>query len=213
MIAAVLWDLDGTLVDTRIDLAAAANAGRAAVGLTALAQEQVISFVGDGMIKLLERCCPNHSGTELEPVIAAFRSYYGQHCADHVQLYPGILDCLNWLADHQVPQAVVTNKPFDFSDTILKSLHLTHFFSSIQGGDGPRKPAPDQLVRALSEIKPGPGSRWMIGDHHTDILAGHAASCSTIFCQWGLGHIATSQPHYLMTAPADLTTFFISAHA
>lgn len=183
----VVFDLDGTLIDSRRDLAAAANIGRAAVGLPPLPLDTIVSFVGDGIGALIERLIPDAA---LRPAATtAFSVHYLDHCSVHTQVYPGVTAALATLAATGWRLGVATNKPLHFARRILDDLGLTPWIGDhVRGGDVTRKPDPGQLVDLLSVTQADPARSWMIGDHHTDILAARAAGLRVLWCAWGLGH-------------------------
>ena len=200
--AAVLWDLDGTLVDSRVSIARSANVARTAVGAEPLPQAEIAAMVGDGMEALLQRLCPADGA--LDDLRAAFVAHYAEHCAEDVDPYPGIASTLAVLAAAGIAQAVVTNKPLDFSQRILACSGLEPFMGSVQGGDTARKPDPDQLLAACRELTVDPADCWMVGDHHTDLRAGRAAGCRVAFCAWGIGHPDGEAYDRRLERPVDL---------
>lgn len=202
--AAVLWDLDGTLVDSRADIAAAANVARAAIGLAPLPETAVAGMVGDGMGTLLHRLAPEADEATRGALRAAFITYYEAHCADATAPFPGVVEVVAAVAAAGIAQGVVTNKPLAFTRRILSATGLGTSMGTVQGGDAARKPAPDQLLAGCRELAVDPGACWMVGDHHTDLLAGRAAGCRTAFCAWGIGHPGEAEPDVCLSVPGDL---------
>jgi phosphoglycolate phosphatase len=200
----VLWDLDGTLVDSREDLAAAGNVARAALGLPALPVATVAGFVGDGVGKLLERLLPGAAPAELARAHQAFSTHYAAHCADATRAYAGIPEVLKELAAAGCRQAVVTNKPESFSRRILAALGLDRWLTVVVGGDRWRKPAPEGIHDALRQLGGGAADAVMIGDHHTDLLAAAAAEIPAIWCAWGLGHPGEATGYRRCERPNEL---------
>jgi len=182
-----IFDLDGTLVDSTGDLAAAGNVARASLGLPALPVAAVASFVGDGAEKLLERLTPDATPAQRAQAMAAFKAHYRIHCTDTTTAYDGVPAMLAFLAGAGWHLGVATNKPQEFSERILAHLGLAECFVLVVGGDGPRKPDPGQLQRIMVHAAIPPERTWMIGDHRTDILAGRAAGCRVLWCRWGIG--------------------------
>jgi phosphoglycolate phosphatase len=185
--AVAIFDLDGTLIDSRADIADAGNHARRALGLPELDAKEIGAYVGDGALRLIERLTPAATPDERQRAYAAFMSYYRDHCCDQTRPYDGIVDLLERLRAAGWSLAVATNKPLAFSESILHACGLSGFFAAVRGGDGPRKPDPGQLVSIFSQLSAAPERSWMIGDHHTDIKAGQAAGCRTLFCTWGFG--------------------------
>ncbi len=200
----LIWDLDGTLVDSRRDLAEAGNAARAYLGLPPLPIETVSSYVGDGLMKLIERLTPDTPTPARLEARAAFERAYQDTCTVHTRPFPGIPETLEKLQALGWTQAVATNKGLAFSLRILAGLRLTRFFDDVQGGDGPKKPDPTQLL-TISRLLHGDLSKsWMIGDHHTDIRAGRAAGTRTLLVRWGMGHPDGERADAEAVHPADI---------
>jgi phosphoglycolate phosphatase len=183
---ALIFDLDGTLVDSRADLAEAGNHARAALGLPALAMPEVAKMVGDGAATLIERLTPGCSPEGRASAMAAFLAYYAEHCTDRTRPYAGVPEMLGQLRHAGWLLAVATNKPLAFTLAILDACGLDHF-TEVRGGDAERKPDPGQLLSILAELGAEGASSWMVGDHRTDILAGRAAGCFVMWCSWGIG--------------------------
>lgn len=178
---AVLFDLDGTLIDSAADLAAAANELLARDGLGPLKVAQVRGMVGDGIRKLVERAyvaCGEHLSPEvLDMRHAAMMQVYGRHLTNLTTLMPGARDILPILRWKGVRTAVVTNKPEAFSRTILDHFGLMAVTDLVIGGDCglPRKPAPDMLLHAAEIFGLMPPEVLMVGDGPADIAAAKAA--------------------------------------
>ena len=201
---AILLDLDGTLVDSRKDLAAAANASRAALGLDPLAIETIASYVGDGLAKLLERSCPHMDQQAHDEAHRAFHAYYSEHCCDHTHMYPGIDTLLQRLSADGCSLAVVTNKPKQYADHILERLGIAPLMALVCGGDEKRKPDPSPLVDTCKSLGLSLSAAWMCGDHHTDIIAARRAGCRSIWCSWGIGEHAGEAFDYACDSPEQI---------
>lgn len=177
---AVLFDLDGTLVDSRVDIAAACNQTLLRHGRAQLPVEVVSGFVGDGARALLARAfAVSADDPLLDDAASDFRSYYEAHPADHAALLPGAREALRALAG--LPLGVVTNKPRAIAVLLLARMGIAGSFDVVRaGGDGPLKPDPWPIVDALRELGVAPEGAWMIGDGPQDIGSGRAARCFTI---------------------------------
>lgn len=198
----IIFDLDGTLVDSVGDLAQAGNVARAAVGLAQLTEAEVARFVGDGVDKLIERLVPDPGQRAVAK--EAFAQHYAAHCCDRTQPYAGISEMLAHLAANGWTLAVATNKPLAFTRRILDTCGIAAHFTEVRGGDGPRKPDPGQLSDILRATGATAARSWMVGDHHTDVRAGHAAGCRVLFCTWGLGHRDGLFPDAEALTPAEV---------
>lgn len=181
----ILFDLDGTLVDSVADLAIAVNLLRAELELKPLSLEKVRANVGDGATQLVTRSLP--AGLYSYARLQRFLVLYGEHLADHTVPYPGIRECLEHLKDR--PLAVVTNKPYALSLQLLETLDLLRYFPVVIGGDScpVKKPDPTPIRLALHRLQAESTHALMVGDHHTDLKAGASAGIATCFCAWGLG--------------------------
>ena len=189
MNGAIIFDLDGTLIDSRTDLATAVNLTRRDFGLDPLPVAQVASLVGEGLRNLVSRAWPE-AGERLDAAVAVARTHYGQHLLDQTTLYPGVAEALRELyaAGHKL--GVVTNKPQEFTDIILRGFGLDGCFAMVVGGGSgfPLKPDPASVLAVLERcgVKPSHES-WMVGDHFTDLEVGRRVGLSRCFCRFGFG--------------------------
>lgn len=184
----VIFDLDGTLVDSRFDLANAVNMMRRDYKLEPLTLEKITSYIGNGATKLCERAL---AGTDhdVDAAVSKFKAHYRNHLTDHTKTYPGVELGLEALRAANVPCAVVTNKPQAEATTILKELDIAGYFSMIVGGGGdfPLKPNPAALLHFAEINGCDPAKSFMVGDHYTDLEAGANAGMKTLFVKWGFG--------------------------
>ena len=179
---ALLFDLDGTLVDSRADIAAACNAALFAHGRPALPVAAILPMVGDGARALVARALSSFeppSDALLDDVLATFGAYYLAHPCVHTVLLPGAREVLDEAATLALPCALVTNKPRDVTIALVEALGLT-FEALWAGGDGPLKPAPDCVLAMVARLAVAAGDAWMIGDGPQDVGAGKAAGCFTV---------------------------------
>jgi phosphoglycolate phosphatase len=185
----LVFDLDGTLVDSTLDLATATNAAlrRVAPDRPPLPVEKVQSFVGEGARVLIERSLRDaRIERPVDAVLPHFLECYGRCLLDTTCLYPGIADALDALDG--VTLAVLTNKPGPFSRTILEGLGVGGCFARIWGaGDVPeRKPDPSGLRGLIAELAADRDDAWMIGDSPIDVRTARAAGVRMAGVTWGL---------------------------
>ncbi|AXK40052.1 phosphoglycolate phosphatase [Crenobacter cavernae] len=196
-IEALAFDLDGTLVDSLPDLAAAANAMREHFGLAQLSAERVASHVGDGLAKLVHRTLTDEKDgvaevSQWEAGLAFFARYYREHLADLTRPYEGVAEALQLLRAKRLPLAVVTNKPAAFAVPLLEQLGLAEHFSLILGGDSlpEKKPSALPLVHTAEVFGVAPEKLAMVGDSINDVLSARAAGCPVVAVSYGYGSLA-----------------------
>lgn len=186
----LVFDLDGTLVDSMTDLSAAASALVAEHGGRALTREEVVSMVGDGAAQLVRRAL---AAAGLDPGTAGaldrFLALYGDRLLETTRLYEGIDDVLATL-DPLLPLAVLTNKPQDAAERVLEGLGVRRHFIEVIGGDGPwpRKPDPAGLVSLRLHAAGGPVV--LVGDSPVDAETARRGSAGFVLAQYGFGAAA-----------------------
>ena len=185
----VVFDLDGTLVDSVPDLTAAANRMLALRGLAALSEAEVTRMVGDGARVLAERAFVARGSAADETAIEGFIADYTVHAAEKTRLFPGAAEALEQLAGSGWLLAVCTNKPEEASYLLLAALGVGRLFAAIGGGDSfpVRKPDPAHLRATLARAGGEPGQAVMVGDHRNDVAAAAGAGLPCIFAGWGYG--------------------------
>jgi phosphoglycolate phosphatase len=185
----LLLDLDGTLVDSVPDLAAALNRLMAARGLPAFGRAEVAAMVGDGAAALLARAFAAHAAMQDEAALDAFLTDYTANAAVATRPFPGVEQGLDTLEAAGWRLAVCTNKPEAATRALLAALGLEHRFAAIGGGDTfpVRKPDPAHLRATLAAAGGTPERAVMVGDHHNDVAAASGASVPCIFAAWGYG--------------------------
>lgn len=187
--AALLFDLDGTLVDSAPDLAAAVNAALLALGRDAVSESTVRGWVGQGASMLLTRALFGSEVCEdselLQRGLAAFMAYYQAHVCVQSRLYPGVAAGLRQLS--HLPLACVTNKPAAFVPPLLAQLGLAEVFGCWAGGDSlaQKKPHPLPLQWVAQQLGVAVTECWMVGDSRADIAAAQAAGCPVIGVSYG----------------------------
>ena len=182
-----IFDLDGTLLDTLQDLAISTNYALEACGYPKRTVEEVRSFVGNGIEKLIERATPaDISSDDRKQVLEAFKAHYAVHCEDHTAPYDGILPLLDKLIDAGMPIAVVSNK-IDFAvQSLCKKYFGGRFSVAIGEREGiRRKPYPDSVLEVLSQTDISPENAVYIGDSEVDIRTAENAGTDVVCVTWG----------------------------
>ena len=193
----ILFDLDGTLVDSAADLHAATNHVLAHVGRKSVSLEQVRHMVGFGAKRLIELGLEatggreSHEATALLPV---FLSYYRAHIADGTRVFSGGFDMLNTLKDKGFSLAICTNKPLALTRPLLQQLGLAPYFGAVTGGDSFafKKPDPRHLIET-AKLLPGDGPFLMVGDSINDIAAAREAGAPSVAVDFGYTDIPPDQ--------------------
>jgi phosphoglycolate phosphatase len=188
--AGIVFDLDGTLVDSRADLAAAVNATRERLGLAPLALAQVEAMVGEGARLLLRRALPEAvAGAAFEDALARFLDVYLERCLDTTRPYPGVPVALAALAAAGYRLALLTNKPERHSRKLLAGLGMLGSFSPLLGGDSlaERKPDPAGLLVIAEAWKVPVGELLLVGDSAVDLATAAAAGSRAALVSWGYG--------------------------
>jgi len=180
----LLFDLDGTLVDSRADLINSVNLTLAELGRETLPDTRVLKFVGEGARLLVERALRADQngappGDDIDRALEIFRRHYREHLLDQTRVYPEVEQTLARL--EHIPKAVVTNKPFEFTIELLKGIGLSPYFEVVFGGDSleERKPSPMMLIEAARRCGAQASECLMVGDSRVDVEAGRAASMKT----------------------------------
>lgn len=202
----LIFDLDGTLVDSVADLTSSLNLLADELNQPQLTAERVRSIVGDGATKLIKRAFGKENYQR--EYLFRFLDIYGQHLLDQTCCYPSIKQLLSQHpAEHL---AVVTNKPHRLTLELLSGLGLTEHFKVIIGGDSyaEKKPHPLPVQKALELLGAKPQQAVMIGDHHTDLYSGQAAGLATCFCAYGLGNTDGLIPDFVANGSDELLQLF-----
>jgi 2-phosphoglycolate phosphatase len=204
----VVFDLDGTLIDSRLDIASSANHALGAHGFPTLSLEEISRYVGDGARWLLARAARlEHGAPELDALLATFITYYGEHPTDHTELLPGAREVLARLA--HLPLALCTNKPRAITDRVLENLRLSSTFQVvIGGGDLPKnKPDPLPLLHIADRLGLSATKLVMVGDGAQDIGCAKAAGARAVGVEGGMqGNAAllASEPEVLLKSLFEL---------
>jgi phosphoglycolate phosphatase len=187
-IQALLFDLDGTLIESTADLVASGNWLRGREGMAQLGDAVIAGYVGDGVEALVRRLLERPEG-EIQERVEAFMLHYREHCLDRTCLYPGVAATLEVLQARGYSLAVVTNKPERVSRRILGGLGVEKRFASLVGGNtcAHKKPHPEPLLKACSDMGADPARAVVVGDSRVDIEAGHNAGMPAVGLLGGIG--------------------------
>jgi phosphoglycolate phosphatase len=191
----ILFDLDGTLVDSVADISASANHVRVAAGMDPLPESELTRYVGDGAPKLMQRAMAGRyevpaeiEGEDLRKAIADFRAHYIEHCLIRTAPYPGVMEGLRALMPR--PMAIVSNKPEPMCVKIADGLEMAEYFGRVVGArpSVAVKPDPALLIATLEEMGLSASGRdiWMVGDSVNDIRAARAIGATAVAVSWGL---------------------------
>ncbi|HLV86131.1 MAG TPA: HAD-IA family hydrolase [Candidatus Sulfotelmatobacter sp.] len=216
----VVFDLDGTLIDSRLDLVHSVNAALRHIGRPELPEDVIASYVGDGAPILIQRALGGEVVDEalVRKGLEFFLTYYRAHKLDHTTVYPGIIPALLSIQNsaNGVPRemAVLSNKPVGPSRAIVEELGLGKFFSQVYGGNSfaTKKPDPEGARKLLEEAGAQPEQAVMVGDSHTDIETGRNAGMWTVGVTYGFAPHTLDEvsPDVVVDHPAELGTLFRS---
>lgn len=196
-----IFDLDGTLIDSHLDLAHSVNAARAYMGREPLEHSRVFSYIGNGAPVLIRRAMgPEASEGEVEKALEYFLAYYREHLLDNTVLYPGVREALDHLNARGIPLAVLTNKPIRPTEGILAGLGIEQHFVRVYGGNSfeQKKPHPVGIETLLKETGARREGTVMVGDSAVDIRT--ARNAGVVACGVTYGF----QPETFAEEPPDL---------
>ncbi len=218
----VIFDLDGTLIDSRLDLVHSVNAALRHIGREELPDDVIASYVGDGAPILIQRALGGEAVDEalVRKGLEFFLSYYRAHKLDHTTVYPGITESLaaiqnssNGSSDPVSRKlAVLTNKPVGPSRAIVDALGMSPFFTQVYGGNSfaTKKPDPEGARKLLEEAGVSADQAAIIGDSHTDIETGRNAGLWTVGVTYGFAPhtLADASPDVVVDHAQELATLF-----
>lgn len=213
---AILFDLDGTLVDSAEDLRAALNTLLGEIGLRSIEAAEIGGMIGDGVLKLVERglVAANGDGGQKEALLPRFLEIYEAAAAASTCTYPGVPETLAELDRRRFKIALVTNKPVLATGKILRALSLEKFFPVVVGGDSLpyRKPHPAPLLEAARQLGVDVTRTVMVGDNIHDVEAAHAAGMRCVAVGYGYHHRPPSEfnAEYLIETFGDLLSLPIA---
>ena len=214
----VIFDLDGTLIDSRLDLVHSVNASLRHIGRPELPADLIASYVGDGAPILIKRALGSEAENEdlVRQGLQFFLSYYREHKLDHTTIYDGIKEALAAIqrASNGIPRkmAVLTNKPVVPSRAIVEALGLAPFFLQTYGGNSfaTKKPDPEGARQLLAEAGAQPEESAIVGDSHVDVETGRNTGLWTVGVTYGFAPhtLHDPQPDVLVDTPHELAELF-----
>jgi phosphoglycolate phosphatase len=204
----IIFDLDGTLAETREDIASAVNYTRLRYKLDPLSLQTVSGYVGNGIKKLIERSFPGFNSEEQLKALDIFKEYYAIHLTDKTFLYPGVAEFLQNNPD--LDFAVLSNKSDEYTKEIVKQLKIESHFKIVLGANStlPKKPEPDSIIYILKELNYSPHQAMIVGDTKFDILAGIAAGIETCAVTYGFRtreELSEQNPDYIIDSIDELS--------
>ncbi len=206
----LIFDLDGTLIDSKLDLALAVNATRAHRRLAPLPHDQIYGYIGDGAAMLIRRSLGDNAREEdVQQALEYFLKYYRAHMLDNTLPYPGVREGLERLAGRAM--AVLTNKPVRFSRAILEGLGLAPYFRYVYGGNSfeRKKPDPMGVEVLLRDFGAAPHEAMIVGDSEIDVLTARNAGAWACGVTYGLGseRLAQHPPDLLVDSLTELPAY------
>ncbi len=206
----LIFDLDGTLIESKWDIADSVNLTLRDLGLPERSQEEIFGFVGDGVKRLLRLAVGEESPEKYEQALQVFRRHYLQHCLDRTRFYPGIEDMLTHFGQKQ--KAVATNKSIEYTNVILNGLGPQHFTFVVGGDNGfGLKPDPGMLLHVMEKLGVSKERTVLIGDSTNDINGGHNAGIRVCAVGYGMGNrekMAACRPDWFIERPEELMELF-----
>jgi phosphoglycolate phosphatase len=206
----LIFDLDGTLIESKWDIADSVNLTLAELGLPQRDLEEIFGFVGDGVKKLLRLSVGEQSHVSFEDALRVFRRHYLTHCLDRTKFYPGVEQVLEYFTEKRM--AVATNKSIEYTQVILKGLG-SHYFQCVVGGDNGfgLKPEPGMLLHVIEHLKVPKERTVLVGDSTNDINGGHNAGIRVCAVGYGMGNrqkMSACQPDWFIERPEELMEIF-----
>lgn len=207
----LIFDLDGTLIESKWDIAHSVNLTLAELGLPERSLEEIFGFVGDGVKRLLRLAVGEEHLDRYERALQIFRGHYLTHCLDRTVFYPGIEPMLRHFSRKE--KAVATNKAIEYTRVILKGLG-PHHFPVVVGGDNGfgLKPEPGMLLHIMEQVGASKERTVLVGDSTNDINGGHNAGIRVCAVGYGMGNrekMAACKPDWFIERPEDLMELFL----
>lgn len=212
----VIFDLDGTLLDTLVDIANAANDSLRQEGVPEHSLDRYRVMVGDGVRVLFQRAVPDEFSGVRQECMENFERHYASRLSEHSKPYPGIPELLSELAIRGLWMGILSNKPHHFTQRCVEALLAGHRFASVIGQrpDVPRKPDPYSLLEMLRGMEAAPKEVLYVGDTDTDMKTAVAAGCPAVGVTWGFrtaDELLRTGARYVIHRPAELLGLVASA--
>ena len=211
----VIFDLDGTLVDTLNDVTAGVNHALRLMGLSPLSKDQVKKAVGPGKEEFVRVVFPDEDNPDMDRFLSLFREFYWEHCLDETGLYPGMIEILSTLKNGKL--AVASNKPSRFTHRILEGLGIREWFDEVLGPEDVihAKPHPEMILKVVDSLHANPAEVLFVGDTDMDMQAGREAGVIICGVRYGYGpadDLLKYNPDYFIDMPMDLMNVIGSHH-
>src|ERR1700733_2598485 len=203
----LIFDLDGTLIDSQLDLVLSVNAMLEHMGREPHVHEKICSFIGNGASTLVRRALgEDATEAEVEKGLAYFLEHYRAHMLDNTDVYPSVREALALLQKY--PMAVLTNKPVHFSRAIIAGLNLSRYFRQVYGGNSfeTKKPDPQGAQILLRELQAAPHEAMMVGDSDVDVKTARNAGMHSCGVTYGFGteSLRAHPPDLILVTLSDL---------
>ena len=197
----IIFDLDGTLVDSREDIANAVNFTLKQIGLKEKSISEISSYIGKGIEDLIRGSLGNRQEALLNRALSIFIEYYRKHSTDNTVLYPNVKEVLEYFKNKR--KAIVTNRNYEFALTALNKLGIQDYFENVVGGDdiGCMKPSSCPLDRSMEGLNANKEEAIIVGDMDIDIVAGKRAGITTCGVTYGIGKkedIIKAKPDFII---------------
>lgn len=207
----LIFDFDGTLIDSKDDIATSVNLTLGDLGLPLRSPEEIFSFVGDGVKRLLRLSVGEENLALYEKALRIFRRHYLSHCLDTTRFYPGMDRVIETLSG--VKKAIATNKSMEYTLAIVEGLGLRSHFAAIESpaDSSELKPDPGMLLRILSTLKISPEGAVLVGDSTNDVRAAKAAGIRACAVGYGYGDrekVTALEPDFYCEKPEELISLF-----
>ena len=208
----IIFDLDGTLIDSIGGIAYSVNRTREKFGAAPLDKALIQSYVGNGIKILMERASADfQNSASPDEIVAAMSSFYTDNPLVDTFLYPEVAETMRQLRQNHFRLCVISNKPQLISDKIIAGLGIAELLDvNIGGGAGfPLKPAPDAIEFLLKKFDISPANAFMVGDNYTDLAAAENAGIRSIFCRYGIGEKQNFSADMEIDSFAELTNYLL----